>query len=94
MKRVMLVLYYLIYLTGILLLWITPVNKYEWMQEMDETVNKLPQDSSGDIGVVMAILAGILIVLLLIRFKFSKGWMEKVILLILTFLTLVLWLLK
>ncbi len=94
MKKFMLALYYLIYFAGILILWIAPVNKYEWMQEMDETIKKLPQDSSGDIGIVIAILVGILVLLSLIRFKFSKGWIEKGILVALALITIVLWLLK
>lgn len=94
MKKFITFIYYLLYVSGIFILWIIPVNKYEWMQEMDETLKKLPEDSSGDIGVVITTLVGILIALSLVRFMFTKGWMEKVILIALTVLAIALWIVK
>lgn len=94
MKRIIRFIYYLIYFAAILVLWIMPVNKYEWMQEMDDTIKKVPEDSSGDISVAMAIIVGILIVLSLIRFKFAKDRREKLILIVLAFLAITVWLLK
>ena len=59
---------------------------------MDKTIAILPEDSSGNARVGLSILVVVLISMQLIRFKFSRYCVEKMILIAFMLLVVVLWL--
>jgi uncharacterized membrane protein len=93
-KKINMVIYHIIYITGLLILLCTSNNRYEWMQGMDSTIVQLPEDSSRNMAIGMTILTLILVVMQIVRFKFTKSHLEKGILIILTLLAIIVWAMK
>jgi uncharacterized membrane protein len=93
-KKINMVIYHIIYITGLLILLCTSNNRYEWMQEMDSTIVQLPEDSSRNMAIGMTILTLILVVMQIVRFKFTKSHLEKGIVIILALLAIIVWAIK
>lgn len=91
MRKIAASLHYQLSLAGILVLWITPGHRYEWMREMDNTITHLPEDGSGNTRIAMAVLALVLVIMQTVRFKPTQGRLEKSVAVALALCAAVLW---
>ncbi|OCG58908.1 MULTISPECIES: hypothetical protein [unclassified Gilliamella] len=92
MRKIIAIIHYVIYLAGIFILLVMGSSKYDWMQEMDNTMTNLPKDSSGNVGLVMAILGLILVIMQAFRFKLTHSHFERKMIVVLTLLGSIIWL--
>ena len=77
MRKIAAPLHSLLSLAGLLVLWITPSHRYKWMREMDNSITQLPEDGSGNTRIAMAVLALVLVIMQIVRFRHTQSRLEK-----------------
>ncbi|MCO6519400.1 hypothetical protein [Snodgrassella sp.] len=91
MRKIITAMYYIIYLARMLILLIIPDNKYTWMQEIDNTMTHLPEDSTSDRDVGIAIPVLILVIMQVVRFQYLKNNPERFFIIELALLSIIVW---
>ena len=92
MPKILKVIIHLLFVIGIFLFYVVPVNKYEWMQEIDPSITAASIESTSGNGALFTFLMLILIVLTqIIFFAKSTRMTEKIVSMILIVIAVVFW---
>ena len=95
MTKIVKIMSYILFVVGMLLFYLFPTNKYEWMQELDPSITASSIESPSGNSVVFTLLLLILIVAaqIIVCIK-SNNMKERVISIVLMLTAVIFWVCK